>query len=133
LIISKTTSIDQSNFGNFGGGGKSGKFTVGKVGISGNSGISILGNIGRLGKFKFNNISTFGTSGRYSFGKLGSNIGLVFTSNSGNSTVNQALILCKSIIKSGHLGNLIIGILGIIASISLNSKSKASCLSFLHS
>jgi hypothetical protein len=141
LIISNTTSIEANIFGSFGGGGKSGKLTVGKVGNGGSSGISISGKRGKLSISNPNNsdnfISTvtskFGTVGKNNFGKLGNKIGLVLISNSGKATVNQALILCKSIIISGHFGNLIIGNFGTIISIRENSSSNASCLSFLHS
>jgi len=115
--------------------------TVGKLGIGGNSGISISGNTGNEGIpnnsdkeiCTSNHKLKFGTSGKYKFGNLGNKIGFVSIANSGKAIFNHALILCKSIIISGHFGHLIIGIVGIRKSTALNSESKASCLSFLHS
>jgi hypothetical protein len=81
----------------------------------------------------FIEIFKFGTSGKYKFGNCGNNIGLETILNSGNQIVIHALILCKSIIISGHFGNCITGISGIIALINCQTKVIRSHLSFLHS
>jgi hypothetical protein len=99
---------------------------VGNQGISGNSGISNSGKIG-ISKLTF----TFKFPHDKS-GNTGRIIGLGCISNSGKYKFNQALILCKSNIISGHFGNSITGIFGIIISIILNCEYKVSCLSFLH-
>jgi hypothetical protein len=101
LSISSIHSRDANILGNVGGGGRFGNSTVGNAGKSGNSGISIVGSTGIAGKL----IDTVGTSGRYKFGKFGNNIGRVPNVNSGRLIVSHALILCKSIIISGHFGN----------------------------
>ncbi|MDP2396421.1 MAG: hypothetical protein Q8M44_06245, partial [bacterium] len=111
--MSTIISILDNNFGNFGGGGKSGSSIVGNEGKSGNLGISKVGKTGISGNCTLNAISTLGTFGKFNSGKLGKIIGLDVMLYSGKVTLNQALILCKSNIISGHLGNLIIGIFGI--------------------
>jgi hypothetical protein len=72
-------------------------------------------------------------SGKDKSGKFGNINGLGVSLNSGKLISKLALILCKSRIISGHLGNSITGICGTTALTSSHINVIKSFLSFLHS
>lgn len=115
-MILRNTDISHPIFGSFGGGGRSGSLIRGRDGRSGRSGRG--GSGGRSGRAGSDKEAQTDPIDR--FGRFGRRIGDIRGTKLGRGTLIPDRISERSRIISGHFGNLIIGMDGMSAEMSLN-------------